>query len=310
MTTEVPRTAILILASLAAGAVVGAAQRGGGAPPMVRADATLRVSDHVHVILDNNVGFVPNVGIVVGERATLVVDTGMGIPNGRTILAEARKLGADNDLFVVSTHFHPEHAMGEAAFPDDATILRSRAEQEDIDEFGLATAERFKAFSSDHAELLEGLDFREADQIFDDETTVDLGGVRARVFWLGPMHTRGDTMVLVEGDEVLFAGDVVMNRRFVSFNSDYSSLDAWITSLDRLAGMDVQQIVPSHGAMGEASLIGTTREYLTALRDRVAELKAAGGSADQAGAAAVAARYPGWSGSLANAARIAWDEAD
>ena len=47
-------------------------------PPLVKADVTKKVTDHVWVISDGNVPMVPNVGIVVGSRATLVVDTGLG----------------------------------------------------------------------------------------------------------------------------------------------------------------------------------------------------------------------------------------
>ena len=54
---------------------------------MIKRDAAIKVSDHVFVILDDNVGFVPNVGIVVGDRATLIVDTGMGPDNGAIVLA-------------------------------------------------------------------------------------------------------------------------------------------------------------------------------------------------------------------------------
>jgi glyoxylase-like metal-dependent hydrolase (beta-lactamase superfamily II) len=265
------------------------------------------------VILDDNVSFVPNVGIIVGDRSTLIVDTGMGISNGRAILNEARKLDADNNLFVVSTHFHPEHAMGEAGFPDDATIVRSQAQQDDIEEFGTDTAERFKTFVTFNADLLEGLEFRDADRIFETEMTLDLGGVQARVFWLGPTHTRGDTMVFVDGDDVLFAGDVVMNQRFVSFNSTYSSLDAWLDSLDELETLGTTQIIPSHGAIGDQSLIETNREYLAAIRWRVVRLKAGGRLIDEASetaASEVHPRFPGWSGSLTNAVRVAYDEAD
>ena len=52
-------------------------------PPLVKEDTAVKVSDHVFVIFDDNVRFVPNVGIVVGDTATLVVDTGLGPRNSR-----------------------------------------------------------------------------------------------------------------------------------------------------------------------------------------------------------------------------------
>ena len=92
----------------------------------------MKVSDHVFVIFDDNVRFVPNVGIVVGDTATLVVDTGLGPRNGQTIVREVAKVSRNTDLYVVSTHFHPEHAGGEMAFPEGATIVRAQAQQRDM----------------------------------------------------------------------------------------------------------------------------------------------------------------------------------
>jgi glyoxylase-like metal-dependent hydrolase (beta-lactamase superfamily II) len=86
--------------------------------PVVGED-TVKVSDHVWAIM----GF-PNIAIVVGNRATLVVDTGMGPKNGATAARVAAKLAPGNTrLFLTTTHFHPEHAAGEPGFP--AGTIRS-----------------------------------------------------------------------------------------------------------------------------------------------------------------------------------------
>ena len=83
--------AAICLAAWAAGMTLASAQ----APPpdpLVKANATVKLSDHVYEIPDLNVGLVPNVGIVVGRRATLVVDTGLGRRNGETVVAEMNKV--------------------------------------------------------------------------------------------------------------------------------------------------------------------------------------------------------------------------
>ena len=53
-------------------------------PPLVKEGTTVRISEHVWVIPDEKVPMVPNVGIIVGSRATLVVDPGMGLKAGRS----------------------------------------------------------------------------------------------------------------------------------------------------------------------------------------------------------------------------------
>jgi glyoxylase-like metal-dependent hydrolase (beta-lactamase superfamily II) len=282
--------------------------------PLVREHATVAVSAHVHVIPDGNVPLVPNVGFVVGSRAALVVDTGMGLRNGETVVRELAKLAAGKSTFVVSTHFHPEHALGEAAFPPGITLLRARTQQQDIDEFGLSLADTFASRSPVNRRLLEGARFRTADVIFDGAHSVDLGGVRVRLMALGPTHTRGDTVAFVEEDRVLFAGDIVMNGTFVAFASPYSSVRAWLEALDHLAPLAPARIVPSHGAMGDASLMEMDRTYLSAVQRRTRELRTAGTSADEAARIVtreMQAQFPTWTNvsRVAVAVRTAYAEA-
>src|ERR1017187_2053240 len=79
--------------------------------PLLPENSVTRVSDHVYAIQ----GW-PNVGIVVGDRATLVVDTGMGPRNGATVVREVQRLAKGPKLYLTTTHFHPEHASGDSAF--------------------------------------------------------------------------------------------------------------------------------------------------------------------------------------------------
>ena len=131
------------------------------------------------------------------------------------------------------------------------------------------------------AELLKDAQFRKADIFFDREYTLDLGGVRVRLLSLGPTHTRGDTIVWVEGDRILFAGDVVMNRTFVAFASPYSSVKAWLADFDQLEPLRPLKVVPSHGPVGDASLIAEQRTVMKAIQSRAIELKRQGKSADE-----------------------------
>jgi len=292
-------------------AVVSLFQQPPQAPlPLIRENATVKVSPHVYVIPDGNVGAVPNVGIVVGSEATLVIDTGLGPRNGRTVLREVGKVSQNASLYVVATHFHAEHLLGESVFPPTAKIIRSRAEQHDIDEFGVQP--NFAARSPGLAELVKDAQFRKADEIFDTERVLDLGGVRARLMWYGGTHTNGDTLIFIEEDNVLFAGDVIMNRRFLGFNSASSSVRAWVSSLEKVAPLRPATIVPSHGEMGDGSLIQTNLAYLKALQVKAAELKRAGKSEDDAAdmlSAEFKAEYPNWTGNAGAAARVAYKEA-
>src|SRR5215467_4709772 len=86
---------LLLLASATQASVQ---QPAAPADPLVRENATQKVAAHTYVIPDFNTGLVPNVGIVVGNRAMLVVDTRPGPRNGQTIKRKARKVGKEQQL--------------------------------------------------------------------------------------------------------------------------------------------------------------------------------------------------------------------
>jgi glyoxylase-like metal-dependent hydrolase (beta-lactamase superfamily II) len=264
--------------------LASAAQPGAGLNPMIRRDAAVQVSEHVHVIPDDNVALVPNVGIVIGDRATLIVDTGLGDENGAIVLAEARKLSGNEAYYLTATHYHPEHDLGANAFPASAKMVRWSAQQAEADDIGAETIQRFSSFAPVVAELLDGAAHRAPDILFDDEVTIDLGGVRVRAIGVGPNHTLGDTVFWVEGDRVLFTGDVVMSA-FPAVSGQSGSLALWLRNLDLFESLGPETIVPSHGRLGGIELVRGYRAYLGAVQTRVAAAKAGGASLDAASAA-------------------------
>ena len=294
------KTPAILALSLIVVATVAAQQPAQAPPPLVKENATVKLSDYVYAIQDDSVPLVTNVGIIVGGKATLVVDTGLGPRNGEAILREVAKVNKNTDLYLVTTHFHPEHSAGSSAFPPNTKFIIPQTQQKDLDELGLTLAAQFAGRSALSAELLKDVKFRRPDVVFfDRQYDIDLGaGVRVRLLALGPTHTRGDTVLYVEPDRVLFAGDVVMNRAFLAF-SQYSNAQTWMSVLEQLDALHPTTIVPSHGPIGDGSLIGQQRGVLDALQARVRVLRMEGRSADEAAkllTAEMQAKYPGWTG--------------
>jgi glyoxylase-like metal-dependent hydrolase (beta-lactamase superfamily II) len=278
----------LITAVLAAcfGIGIVAGQRGGFSlanlpPPMVKENATVRIGPHSYVIPDNNVVLVPNVGIVVGSKATLVVDTGMGPRNGAIVMREVAKVSKNSDIYLVTTHFHAEHVAGMSAFPKQTKYVISRVQQQDLDELGENLTNQFANGNPAIGELLKDAPVRKADVLFDREYRIDLGGVTVRLLALGPTHTRGDTMAFVVEDKVLYAGDVVMPRVPVAF-SQTSSAKVWEDVLAELSRLGATSVVPAHGPHGTGTMITEQREAFAGLRTRVRALKTANTSVDDA----------------------------
>lgn len=255
-------------------------------------DAVTRVSDHVYAI----VGW-PNVGIIVGDRATLVVDTGMGPRNGATVARQAQKLSKGSKLYLTTTHYHPEHASGDVAFPPNTILIRPAVQQEEMQAHGLEFLDMFRGRSAQFKELLQDVHLRTPDMVFDHEAKLDLGGITARLMWLGAAHTRGDEVTFVEPDSVLLPGDIVENKLVPSMPNADSSVTGWLAILDKLAPLQPRFIVPDHGTLGDGSLIARERAFLANLQARALELKRRGTSAEEAGkllTAELKAKYPDW----------------
>jgi len=305
------RTSSIAILIIGTGLVVTPvlAQRGPLQPPLIKEGVTEKVSEHVYAIPDASVPLVPNVGIIVGSKGTLVVDTGLGARNGEAIMREVAKVTKGGDLYLAVTHFHPEHDLGAGGFPANTKMVRSRDQQADIDEFGLETSKRFASFSPDTAELLKGAEFRKADQFFEKELTLDLGGARVRLMAMGPNHTRGDIAFWVEPDNVLLSGDIVMTT-MPGFSSPYSKLSVWLQSLNRFEQLKPARIVPSHGPIGDASMIARWKTLMTTVQARAAELKKQGRTLDDTVKVIqdeLQDRYP--RNGLAGVARAAYNEA-
>ena len=280
------------------------------ADPIVKTEGLRQVSPHVYIIPDNSVPLVPNVGFVIGERGILVIDTGLGPRNGSAVLEVAKELGGSRALYLVTTHFHPEHDLGAQVFPESTTLIRSNDQAKDIAEFGLQLAQVFARRSAVNAELLKDADFRKANVTFDRDYALDLGGVKVHLIAMGANHTRGDTAIWVESDRVLFSGDIAM-RAQPAFASPYSTIRHWLSSLDRLEALKSAVIVPSHGPTGDAAFISGYRNYLIEVRDRTAADKKAGRTADQTTETVTAAMAERFSdkGRLAGAIKAAYAEA-
>lgn len=282
-------------AVLAAAALGGAALAQQGFGDAKLSEANLKqVAPHTWVIM----GF-PNIGIVVGDKATLVVDTGLGNSNGATVAAIARKLSTKGQrLILTTTHFHPEHAAGQGGFPGGTQVIRAKVQQEEMDKDGpaimgvFARAEAMKPFMQD-ARLIK------ADTLFDKEQDLDLGGVHAKLYWFGAAHTRGDEIVFVPEDRLVLPGDVVENRISPNIICDSCSPRKWAAVVDEIAKLRPERVVPDHGDLGDGALVVQEHGFLVALDKRAMALKAQGFPADAAGKqiqAEFEKTYAGWQG--------------
>ena len=173
------RCAFLLI--LAGTILIPATSRAQLKQPLLSDDNLKRVSDHVYVLE----GF-PNVAYVIGSRATLVVDTGLGQRNGETVMRSEQKLAKGPILYLTTTHYHSEHTTGEQAFPANTITIRNTVQQEEMNKSVGTHMDAFRKMSAQNLDLLQNVKFRPPDVLFDREAKLDLGGVTARLFCVAP----------------------------------------------------------------------------------------------------------------------------
>ena len=252
-------------------------------PFVIEEHAVTRVSEHVYMIPCRTRPGVPNVGIIVGNKAALVFDTGMGQQSGEVDLREVQRLTKNPTIYLSTTDMRPEHTTGVQAFPPQTIWIVPEAQRQEIAQETMGYVQRFVAMSPDLKAVLKDVTLREPTITFDREARIDLGGVTARLLWFDPGVTRGDALVFVEGDRVLLAGNTLHSQALLGFPGAIASVTNWLAAIDKVEALQPLIILPNHGDTRDASLIPRERALLVALQARSRELKRQGQSAEEAG---------------------------
>jgi glyoxylase-like metal-dependent hydrolase (beta-lactamase superfamily II) len=272
--------------------------------PKVDIAGAVEVAPGIIVIPDRDLELVPNIGLISGANAVLVVDTGIGIENGQALLDYVRAVAASRRIYLTTTHFHPEHTFGAQVFAEHAHYLINSSQSEDLRNRGSRYLEMFKGISKTAEDRLQGVTVVNGDEIYHAQRELDLGGLVVELLPVGGGHTSGDQVIHVPSVGVLFMGDLAETDRFpllpyfppVDVDPSPST---WVRVLDQLIGLDPRVVVPGHGAVGDARLLYTVRDVIlelqSATRNGVAGGLGADALADQV-SSVLLAQYPDWRG--------------
>ncbi|MGV9770594.1 MBL fold metallo-hydrolase [Streptosporangium sp. NPDC003464] len=240
--------------------------------PVVRVEGSRELARDLVVIPNRGVELVPNIGVIGGSQAVLVVETGMGPRNAQAVLAFAAEYARGRKLYLTTTHFHPEHAFGARTFAGQATFLVNQEQAGELAAKGPSYLEMFRGLDGGIARELRGVELPTPDLVYPDVYDLDLGGRVVRLRAAGRAHSRGDQVVTVPDAGVMFTGDLVETGQFAIFpwfpphDTDVSGL-RWIEVMDRLAAERPRVVVPGHGEAGGPELLADVGDYLRLLRD-------------------------------------------
>ena len=225
---NVARRTVLLGAGAALGISIlngrALAQVADARPPIIDTANVHEIADGVFVIGDHRIWLVPNIGIVLGTDAALIVDTGFGPANGEAVLDAARRIaGPRRRLLVTLTHFHPERGYGVQAFHQDATIIYNRAQRDELVEKGDRYLALFRQIQGPAAvAALQGTKIVLPHVVCDgSRAEIDLGGRKVELQTYGLAHTRGDQTGYLPAERILFAGNLIEERMFPITTKDW-----------------------------------------------------------------------------------------
>jgi glyoxylase-like metal-dependent hydrolase (beta-lactamase superfamily II) len=233
-----------------------------------------------------------NAGLVADGESSLLVDTLYDLKITAEMLAAMRRATAAAQAIdmVVNTHANGDHCWGNQLVRD-AEIIGSRRCAEEMAELppsllaGLMASppegptgdllrRMFGAFDFSDIELVPPT------TIFDGELTLRVGGTEVRLIEVGPAHTRGDVIVHLPAQRVVFTGDIL-------FNGGHPIVWAgpvanWMAACDRIVDLAPETVVPGHGPVCDTAAVASEREYFAFLQREVPPRAAAGMTALEA----------------------------
>jgi len=251
--------------------------------PLVDARFPCEIAEDIWIIPDRRIFLVPNIGIVVGKKAALIIDCGLGPQCGQRVIEAAEKIAPGRQFILTQTHAHPEHVFGALAFKNRAQIFLNRQQNDYLVKTGPALLQFFrKRFGEPERELLADAEVVPATDTYDsDHGSLDLGGRQVEFHAIGTAHSPGDQIIWLPKEKILFAGDLIEERMFpiVPFNPPTipkTDIDVakWAEALSHINEMNASIIVPGHGSLGQAEIARALLVYFTDVQGRVRKLAA------------------------------------
>ncbi|MEC4764997.1 fumarylacetoacetate hydrolase family protein [Mycobacterium sherrisii] len=246
-----------------------------------------------------------NAGLIAGDGAALLVDTLFDLALTREMLTAMAPITARTPItHALITHSNGDHTHGNQLLDPSVRIIAARGTAEEI-EHGMApamlalvqtgnlgpiatpyTRERFGAFD------FSGIRLRNADQTFERELSLEIGGRRVGLHNLGPAHTAADSVVHVPDAGVLFGGDLL----FIGCTPIVwaGPIANWVAACDAMIALDAPTVVPGHGPVTDPDGIRAVRGYLVHVAEQAEDAHRRGLSWAQAADTIDLGEYADW----------------
>ena len=257
-----------VLIALCLSFLVGAASAAVPAPEVVK------VNERVYALLGpmempnaKNRGYMVNSTVILGETGVILIDTGFTDEIGKRLREEIARITSKPVTHVINTHHHGDHSLGNTAFPE-AEVLSAEMCKQLVEQTGWEWVEM--------VEGMTGMKFPDTKPVPasvtyapESRTEVTLQGVRMSMWVPKGSHTEGDMMVYLPDDQVLVAGDILVNEITPNFRD--GKVAQWIDTLEEVSALDAETIIPGHGPLMDKDEAAAMQQRMAALYAGVEE---------------------------------------
>ncbi|WP_395014655.1 quinoprotein relay system zinc metallohydrolase 2 [Dongia sp.] len=226
-----------------------------------------------------NQGGIANIGFVIGDAAVAVIDSGGSPMEGRALLAAIRQMTQLPVRYVIDTHFHPDHVLGNAAFvAEGAEFIAHKNLPMGLmarrDSYVAMYEAVFGPGSAQDALVVPS-------HLVGDRETIDLGQRVLEIRAFPTAHTDSDLVVIDQTSQTLFAGDLVFLERTPAIDG---SILGWLKAIEALRAVPAARVVPGHGPVSAPwpAALDPEQAYFELLVRDIRKLLAEGGSLQQA----------------------------
>jgi len=239
---------------------------------------------------------IANIGFIVGKKCVAVIDTGGSVSIGRELRAAIGKRTSSPICYVINTHVHVDHVLGNSAFKiDGPSFVGNTTLHDAIDRSRDFFVEEYPA---DMDPPPTGEQVIGPDRLVEHELTLDLGGRKLALRAWPRAHTDCDLTVYDIQTRTLWTGDLLFRERLPALDG---SVKGWLSALEELNRMKVSLAVPGHGSLSRdlSAAVAPERRYLRALIDGIRVEIARGKPLDDAIEHVAAAEKSHW---------VLWDD--
>jgi quinoprotein relay system zinc metallohydrolase 2 len=230
---------------------------------------------------ESNFGAIANISFVIGSKCVAVIDSGGSYLEGTLLRNAIKQKTALPICYIINTHVHPDHTLGNAAFKDEDPEYIGH------ENLPAALAARQVYFARTFNELLgpayEGTEFISPTRTVKkgEPITLALGGRELTLTAYKTSHTDHDLTVFDNKSKTLWTGDLLFIERTPVIDG---SINGWIKTTQQLQSMDIHTIIPGHGPASDNWQQGVENQlrYLSVIRDEVRAIIADLGTIEEA----------------------------